>query len=97
MKRESKYQSELIKTLKDLFPGIVILKNDPSYQQGILDLSLFFGQHWAMLEVKSHEKAKERPNQGYYVDKLNEMSFAAFIYPENEAEVLHELQLKFSD
>jgi hypothetical protein len=89
---ESVYQARLIKELRTMFPGCVIVKNDPEYIQGIPDLTLFFGRFWAMLEVKGSETAPERPNQRYYVDMLNEMSFAAFIYPENEEEVLRGLQ-----
>jgi hypothetical protein len=93
--RESTYQSQLIKRLKGLFPGCVILRNDPEYIQGIPDLLILFEDMWAALEVKISEIALERPNQAYYVDLLNGMSFAAFIFPENEEEVLHALQQTF--
>jgi hypothetical protein len=90
--KESAYQNKIIKKLKQMFPGCVIHKNDPSYMQGIPDLVIYYGQRWAMLEVKASEDSGERPNQRYYVKKFNEMSFAAFIHPDNEAEVLNELQ-----
>jgi hypothetical protein len=89
---ESAYQSKLITKLRSLFPGCVILKNDTDYMQGILDLSIFYGPRWAMLEVKASARSPEQPNQRYYVEQLNEMSFAAFIYPENEKEVLDDLE-----
>jgi hypothetical protein len=92
---ESYYQAQLIKKLRDLFPGCVILKNDSSYLQGVPDLTILYGLMWAMLEVKVSADAKEQPNQRYYVEKLNEMSFASFIYPEIEEEVLRELQQAF--
>jgi hypothetical protein len=93
---ENKYQAGLIKRLRRRFPGCEVLKNDPQYRQGILDLTLFFGPCWAMLEVKASASAAERPNQAYYVEQLNNMSFAAFIFPENEEEVLTALQEAFS-
>jgi len=93
---ESAYQAKLIKKLKDLFPGCVVLKNDPQYQQGILDLTIFWRKCWAMLEVKASPKALARPNQEFYAALLNKMSFAAFIYPENEEEVLRALQEAFA-
>jgi hypothetical protein len=93
---ENAYQAKLIRKLKRLFPGCEVIKNDPNYRQGILDLTLFWGPHWAMLEVKTSAKAKEQPNQGYYVRQMNDMSFAAFIYPENEEEVLAALQDAFA-
>jgi hypothetical protein len=89
---ESKYQARLIQTLRRLFPGCVILKNDSDYMQGIPDLVIFFGGRWAFLEVKASEYAPSQPNQEYWVNYLNDMWFAAFIYPENEAEILDALQ-----
>lgn len=94
---ESDYQSRLIKVLRDMFPGCVILKNDPEYLQGIPDLLILYGDNWAALEVKAYADAPEQPNQDYYVDELNKMSFAAFIYPENEEEVLDALQRSLRD
>lgn len=92
---ESKFQAQLIKDLKDLFPGCIVLKNDPNYLQGIPDLCIFFLDRWAMLEVKKNANARHQPNQDYYIDKMDNMSFARFIYPENKEEVLHELQFAF--
>jgi len=93
---ENVFQAKLIRKLKRMFPDCEILKNDASYRQGILDLTILWGKFWAMLEVKASEDAPLRPNQDYYVRKLNGMSFAAVIYPENEKEVLSALQEAFS-
>lgn len=93
--KESTYQNRLIKRLKDMFPGCEVLKNDSAYIQGIPDLTVLFNDKWAMLEVKASADAAVQPNQPYYVERMGSMSFAAFIYPENEEEVLHELQLAF--
>ena len=92
---ESKFQSQLIRELKLLFEGCVILKNDPSYLQGIPDILILYKNKWAMLEVKASIYSKVQPNQVYYVDLLNEMSYAAFVSPENKEEILDELQLTF--
>lgn len=94
--RESKFQAHLIDTLTEMFPGCFILKNDPEYKQGVPDLIILYRDMWAMLEVKTSANAKERPNQRYYVEMLNDMSFAAFIHPDNEADVLYELQQAFT-
>lgn len=89
---ESEFQAKLIKQLKVIFPGCIILKNDTSYLQGIPDLSIFYKDKWAMLECKKSKDAPYRPNQEHYLAKANEMSFSATIFPENKNEVLKELQ-----
>lgn len=89
------FQANLIKKLEIMFPGCVIFKNDPAYQQGILDLTILYGDKWASLEVKRSAAARTRPNQEFFVGMLDEMSFAAFIFPENEEEVLSALQQAF--
>ena len=92
---ESQYQAKLIKRLEARFPGCLILKNDSGLRQGMLDLTILYGQYWASLEVKRSASATAQPNQDYYVKQLDEMSFAAYIYPENEEEVLNALQQAF--
>ena len=94
---ESKFQGNLIKKLKNEFPGCIVLKNDSSYLQGIPDLTIFYKDKWATLECKKSANASHQPNQDYYVDQMNEMSFSRFIYPENEQEVLAELKHSFED
>lgn len=93
---ENAYQAKLIRKLKEMFPGCEILKNDSAYKQGILDLTILWGACWAMLEVKGSSRARKQPNQEYFVERLNKMSFAAFINPENEEEVLTALQKAFA-
>ena len=90
--RESAFQAELIKELKEIFPGCVVLKNDPQYLQGFPDLLILYKTKWAALECKQGWFSPEQPNQRYYVELLDELSFAAFICPENKEAVLHELQ-----
>lgn len=92
---ESQFQSKLIKELKKLFPGCIIMKSDSGYLQGIPDLLILFNDKWAALECKQHADAKKQPNQEYYVGKMDEMSFSRFICPENKEEVLHDLQQSF--
>lgn len=93
---ENEFQAKLIKELKQLFPGCVVMKNDSSYTQGIPDLLVLYKDKWAALECKKSERAKKQPNQEYYVNKMNEMSFSRFIYPENKEVILDELQQAFN-
>ena len=92
---ESKFQADLIKDIKKMFPGCVVMKNDSSYIQGIPDLLVLYDDRWASLECKKSEGARKQPNQEYYVEKLDSMSFSRFIFPENKEEVLRELQSAF--
>lgn len=95
-KLERDFQSKLIRKLKDMFPGCIVMKNDSSYIQGIPDLLVLYKDKWASLEAKRSINATHQPNQDYYVKQMNKMSFSRFICPENEEEVLYELQQTFS-
>lgn len=92
MKKENKFQSELIKDIYKRLPGCMVLKNDPNYIQGIPDLTVLYKKKWAVLECKRSAEASYRPNQEDYISEMNKMSFAASIYPENKEEVLDALQ-----
>lgn len=89
---ESVFQSKLIKELELMFKGCIILKNDANYIQGFPDLLILYRKRWAALECKQDSLAKYQPNQEYYIDLLDNMSFASVIYPEIKEEVLYELQ-----
>ena len=95
MAKESAFQAKLIKDLKVIFPGCLVLKNDPNYIQGVPDLLILYKDKWAALECKRSKNASHRPNQEYYISVLDEMSFAAFVYPENREDILDELQRSF--
>ncbi len=95
MKQERDFQANLIKELKDLFVGCIVMKLDSSYIQGIPDLLILYKNKWATLECKKFAGAKRQPNQEYYIGLLDKMSFARFICPENKEEVLDELQRAF--
>lgn len=92
---ENRFQSNLILELRDLFPEAIILKNDPNYLQGFPDILILFEDRWACLETKKRINAHKQPNQQYYIDLLNRMSYASFINPANKEKVLDELQQTF--
>lgn len=95
MRSEAAYQRRLMSKLSAMFPGSYIFKNPAEEVQGIPDLLILFEDKWAMLEVKLSGDAEVQPNQAHYINEFNHMSFAAFIYPENEQEVLGALQSAF--
>lgn len=93
---ESKFQSKLIKEIKKLFKGCIVMKTDPTYIQGIPDLLVLYKHKWAGLEIKRSANARRQPNQEYYVKLMNKMSFARFVCPENKEAVLNELKIYFT-
>lgn len=92
---ENRFKTKLVSEIEEMFPGCMVLHLDPNEIQGIPDLLILYKNKWAALEGKKNAKASHRPNQDYYVNKMNKMSFAAFIYPENKEEVLYDLQRSF--
>lgn len=92
---ENKFQAKLIKELKLIFPGCIVMKNDSSYIQGIPDLLVLYKNSWASLECKKSIKASRQPNQEYYVGLMDKMSFARFISPDNKDSILGELKRYF--
>ena len=94
-KLERDFQAKLIKELKKIFKGCLVMKLDSSYIQGIPDLLILYNNKWATLECKKSASANKQPNQEYYVDLMNKMSFSRFIFPENKDEVLEELKKIF--
>lgn len=93
--RENKFQSDLKKDLKNRYPGCIVTKLDPNDIQGISDLLILHKDKWATLECKKSAKAPKQPNQEYYVNKMNDMSYSNFIFPENKEEVLNDLDKLF--
>ena len=94
---ESVYQAGLILRIIQRFGPhrTTVQINDPNMpgKQGYPDLTVYIGPKWFALEVKAAEKSKKRPNQQYWIDKINrEQTFAAFIYPENEEEVFRAME-----
>ena len=94
-KLENKFQKELMDEIRSEYPGCVIMKNDSGYIQGFPDWTILYEDKWAVLECKREANAKKQPNQEYYVDKLNGMSFSRIVYPENKDEVLKDISIHF--
>lgn len=92
---EGAFQADLIKDIYKRFEGSLVMKLDANYIQGIPDLLILYKDRWAILECKKSKKAHKQPNQEYYVNRLNNMSFSAIIYPENKETVLNEMERSF--
>ena len=95
MAKESDFQAALIKDLETRFEGSIVTKLDSGHIQGIPDLLVLYEDKWAALECKAGAKEAHRPNQDWYVEHMNQMSYASFIYPENKEKVLNEIEQSF--
>lgn len=90
---ESDYQHHIIKRLETLVGRNGYVFNlDGSNFQGCPDVLVLYKKRWAALECKRSRSSPMQPNQDYYIDDFDRLSFASFIYPENEDEVIHDLQ-----
>ena len=94
---ESDFQAKLIRRLEKSYPEAIVIKTDPRYIQGMPDLLILYYDMWAALECKQGPRSRRQPNQEWYVDTMSQMSFAAFISPDNEESVLHALEQTFRD
>jgi len=97
MNLEQKFQKNLKDEIKQRFPGCIVTKLDATSIQGIPDLLILYKNKWATLECKKSKDASKQPNQEYYVDQMDAMSFSRFIYPENKNDVLNELTKLFKN
>lgn len=89
---ESKFQKEFTDALEEKFPGCLIIKGNSSYRQGLPDWLMLHQDNWAAFEIKRNKNAKRSDSQSYYVNKMNDMSYASFVDPENYREVISEVQ-----
>lgn len=90
---ERKFQAILKTRIQELLPGSIILKNDPTFLQGIPDLLVLYEDKWCALEVKADAGAPYRPNQSYYISRMNTMSFCMVAHPGNIEGVLRDLEI----
>lgn len=82
------FKTRFIKRIKRECPFAVVLLTDPGYLQGVPDILVLVEDYWFCFEVKAAKGSRRQPNQTWWVDKLDDMSFARFVYPENEEEVI---------
>ena len=78
-----------------MFPGAIVLKTNANQIQGIPDQIILHRNRWAAFEAKRDENSSCQPNQHYYIDMFNKMSYAAFVYPQNKEDFLYDLQQTF--
>lgn len=91
---ESNFKRRVKIRIKSLIPEC-FMHEMKAGASGVPDTLILYGERWALLEFKNSSTAHHQPNQDYYVNYFNSMGFSAFIYPENEDEVIDKLILYF--
>lgn len=90
--KETKFEKYLVDKIHREFPGSFVIKTDPSYLQGFPDRLILYNTRWACFEVKRTINSPFQPNQQYYIDLLNQMSFATVVSPETQEDFFDEIQ-----
>lgn len=94
-KLESEFASELKEEIRHRFPDCFIIKLDSNQVQGIPDLMILWKEYWAILETKRGLRSVRQPNQEYYVELFDRMSFSAFVHPLNYRDILDDMERAF--
>ena len=91
--KEADFQSKIVKWLRS--KGCMVLKyqQNATTRAGIPDIIFLKEGFWGAIEVKKSKTAKYRPGQKEMVAKMNEMSWAKAVYPENWDETKKELEV----
>lgn len=92
---ETTFRNLFLDKLVSSFPGLVVIKADSTFIQGIPDRFLLYEDRWAALEFKRASNSSKRANQDFYINSFNQMSYASFVFPENQSEVLRGIQRAF--
>lgn len=97
MKKESDFKNKLYKEIRKRFPGTEVIPNDAGYIQGFPDATVYFPNgRYFLLEGKRTSTSAKQPNQDYYVNGSPLSKNAMFVYPENEKEILEELERRYN-
>jgi len=92
-KLERDFQGDLIASLRGMVGDFgFVFAMDGNDIQGFPDILILYKGRWAALECKKSSAEPYRPNQEYYIDLINSLSFASVIYPAIEEEVLNDLR-----
>ena len=93
MMKEADFQKTIVRWLRS--KGCLVLKyqQNATTRAGIPDIIFLKEGFWGAIEVKKSKTAKYRPGQKEMVAKMNEMSWAKVVFPENWADTRKELEI----
>lgn len=89
---EAKFQAKIISWLKKQGCLPIKYEQNATTKAGIPDIIFFKEGFWGALEVKKSKTAKFQPLQKEMIAKMDEMSWARAVYPENWDEIKKELE-----
>lgn len=92
MSKEAQLQRKIITWLKERGCVVIKLSAVPGVPNGIPDVLFLKGKHWGFFEVKASPTARFQPLQKEWVAKLDSMSYARVVYPENWKSIKDELE-----
>lgn len=89
--READFQRDLISFLRA--KGCFVIKHQagPGVPAGCPDLSAYKEGFYLFIEVKLRKNSKHQPGQDALIRKLNEWSYARFLWPEAFPELEEDL------
>ena len=89
--KESDFQADLIRWLKS--KGCFVIKHQagPGVPAGTADLSFYKEGFYGFIEVKLRKNSKHQPGQDPFIKKMNEWSYARFLWPEAFEELEEDL------
>lgn len=92
MVKEADFQAKIVRWLKSKKCIVLKYQQNATTHAGIPDIIFLKDGFWGAIEVKKSSKARVRPGQKENVEKMNEMSWAKFVFPENWDETKSELE-----
>lgn len=91
MAREADFQKTIIKWLRDKGCLVIKYQQNATTRASIPDILFLKEGFWGAIEVKKSKTSKFQPGQKEMVSKMNEMSWAKVVWPENWKESQKEL------
>ncbi len=81
--KESKFQSNIVKWLREQGCFVMAITVTAGIPNGTPDVFFCKGKFYGWIEVKPHRKAKFRPLQKETIEKLDKWNWAKTVYPDN--------------
>lgn len=92
MALEKDFQAKVVRWLKSKDCVVIKYQQNATTRSGVPDLIFLKDGFWGALEVKKAKNSPFRPGQKQMVAKLDSMSWAKVVYPENYDSVKKELE-----